>query len=129
MIESGRSSVSSALTGVWWCRLALLAVTVPWVVMMRTSTDDALSGVVGWGLTLFLLVNRVMSECVCRLVPLIESDLIDENMFVNKRVRILCAASVVACACRWNAGFLGWCVHVRPRMCLCGMLRTLRTKR
>ena len=30
-----------------------------------------------------LLANRVVSECVCRLMPLVESDLIDENTYLR----------------------------------------------
>eukprot|EP00993_Chasmostoma_nieuportense_P000274 NODE_1254_length_1582_cov_32.850172_g1184_i0.p1 GENE.NODE_1254_length_1582_cov_32.850172_g1184_i0~~NODE_1254_length_1582_cov_32.850172_g1184_i0.p1 ORF type:complete len:495 (+),score=136.71 NODE_1254_length_1582_cov_32.850172_g1184_i0:72-1556(+) len=36
-------------------------------------------------LTAFLLVNRVVTECVCRLVPLIITDLIDEDTVLNSR--------------------------------------------
>lgn len=34
---------------------------------------------------LFLLMNRVMSESVCRISPLVISDLVDEDRFIHKR--------------------------------------------
>ena len=33
----------------------------------------------------FLLTNRVLCECVCRLVPLINSDFVDEDSVLHKR--------------------------------------------
>ena len=33
---------------------------------------------------LVVLLNRVASECVCRLVPLVESDLIDEHRYLHQ---------------------------------------------
>ena len=43
---------------------------------------------------LYLLMNRVSSECVCRLIPLIISDLTDEDVHLNKRKSSL-SASVI----------------------------------
>ena len=40
-----------------------------------------------WGrraVALVVLLNRVASECVCRLVPLVESDLIDEHRYLQQ---------------------------------------------
>ena len=34
----------------------------------------------------FLLINRVSSECVCRLIPLIIAQLSDEDIYLNKRI-------------------------------------------
>ena len=39
-------------------------------------------------------MNRVSSECVCRLIPLIISDLTDEDVHLNKRKSSL-SASVI----------------------------------
>jgi Na+/melibiose symporter-like transporter len=44
----------------------------------------------------FLLVNRVLSECVCRLCPLLISDLIDEDRFLRQREQSLSATVVGA---------------------------------
>jgi len=38
-----------------------------------------------WFSAMFLLVNRVLSECVCRLCPIALSDLVDEDLYVRKR--------------------------------------------
>lgn len=43
---------------------------------------------------LYLLINRVSSECVCRLIPLIISNLTDEDVHLNKRTSSL-SASVI----------------------------------
>jgi Na+/melibiose symporter-like transporter len=38
-----------------------------------------------WFAALFLLTNRVMSESVCRVCPLIVTDLVDEDRFLHRR--------------------------------------------
>lgn len=38
-----------------------------------------------WSACVFILANRVVSECVCRLFPLVQSDLTDEDIFLNQR--------------------------------------------
>ena len=42
----------------------------------------------------YLLVNRVTSELVCRLMPLVKCDLVDEDAYVHDRVGSLSAAVV-----------------------------------
>eukprot|EP00658_Telonema_sp_P-2_P082611 TRINITY_DN8765_c0_g1_i1.p1 TRINITY_DN8765_c0_g1~~TRINITY_DN8765_c0_g1_i1.p1 ORF type:complete len:470 (+),score=79.89 TRINITY_DN8765_c0_g1_i1:226-1635(+) len=39
----------------------------------------------GTGMVLFLLANRIVSECCCRLFPLVVSDLTDEDVYLNER--------------------------------------------
>ena len=43
---------------------------------------------------LYLMVNRIASECVCRLMPLIKSNLVDEDAYLNSRERAM-SASVI----------------------------------
>ena len=38
-----------------------------------------------WLACIFILGNRVVSECICRLFPLVLSDLTDEDMFLQQR--------------------------------------------
>ena len=42
-------------------------------------------GMPQWPMIGFLLANRVVSECCCRLFPLAVSDLTDEDVFLNQR--------------------------------------------
>lgn len=46
---------------------------------------------------LYLLTNRVVCECVCRLLPLVTSDLIDEDTHLHQR-KVSLGASVVGAA-------------------------------
>ena len=46
---------------------------------------------------LYLMVNRIVSECVCRLMPLVKSDLVDEDVYLNRR-RHAMSASVIGSA-------------------------------
>jgi len=50
-----------------------------------------------WAVCAFMLLNRVTSECVCRLSPLVLSDLVDEDVFLNRRPQQL-SASIVGTA-------------------------------
>ncbi len=43
---------------------------------------------------LYLMVNRIVSECVCRLMPLVKSDLVDEDVYLHRR-RHAMSASVI----------------------------------
>jgi Na+/melibiose symporter-like transporter len=47
-----------------------------------------------WGCVGLLLLNRVASEAVCRLLPLVKSDLVDEDMFLNKRSQTMSASII-----------------------------------
>ena len=52
---------------------------------------ESISGVaaITWVLTICLLANRVFTESVCRLEPLVITDLIDEDCVVNKRRHLM----------------------------------------
>ena len=41
--------------------------------------------VTGWFGALALLLNRVTSEAICRLLPLVQTDLVDEDMYIHGR--------------------------------------------
>jgi len=50
------------------------------------------------GVLLFLLLNRVLSESVCRLFPLIKAELVDEDAQVHRRAHGAVSASVMGAA-------------------------------
>jgi Na+/melibiose symporter-like transporter len=47
-----------------------------------------------WGCVGLLLLNRVASEAVCRLLPLVKSDLVDEDMYLNNRPQTMSASII-----------------------------------
>jgi len=67
------------LARIAWCTLSFLFGRMIWS---------------SWFSAFFLLSNRVMSESVCRICPLIITDLVDEDKYRNKRRRNV-SASVV----------------------------------
>ena len=83
-IEKSNATLSSTLLSVWKARLVLLAICSSVLVTCSVGSP----GVSLWasqGLrccaAFAILANRVLSECICRLVPLIEGDLIDEHRY------------------------------------------------
>lgn len=72
-----------------------LATSWDWMGMGRVARAVALPP--PWAVCAFMLLNRVTSECVCRLSPLILSDLVDEDVFLNNRPQQL-SASIVGTA-------------------------------
>jgi len=87
-IERYGFTLSATLQGVWAARLVLLFSAT---LLFLASASSSLSITASlWDLVwvrrcaaLVVLLNRVMSECVCRLVPLVQSDLIDEFSFLS----------------------------------------------
>eukprot|EP00943_MAST-04B_sp_MAST-4B-sp1_P003784 g3784.t1 len=43
---------------------------------------------------IYLCINRIVSECVCRFMPLVKSNLVDEDTYLNKRKRSM-SSSVI----------------------------------
>jgi Na+/melibiose symporter-like transporter len=92
-IERHGVSLSTTLRGLWIARLVLLFSAVFLVgsassVMASASSITSSFWDLVWfrrGAALVVLLNRVISECVCRLMPLLESDLIDEFRFLALR--------------------------------------------
>eukprot|EP00937_MAST-01D_sp_MAST-1D-sp2_P003846 g3846.t1 len=50
----------------------------------------------GWAGALALLLNRVVSEALCRLLPLVQSDLVDEDMYIHSRKSSMSASVIGA---------------------------------
>jgi hypothetical protein len=94
---SGSATLSGTLEGLWAARVGLLALTSAALILLAATggkgaglvpgaAEGAAEGAGVWArraLGLVVLGNRVMSECVCRLVPLVEGDLIDEHAYLN----------------------------------------------
>ena len=81
--DSSKASLSGTLRSIWHARLGLLLVTSANLAFL--PADMWASTWARRGLGAVILANRVMSECVCRLVPLVESDLIDEHRFIEAK--------------------------------------------
>lgn len=77
-----RSGVYATIMNILIVRILISAIGVTYAVVFRQTS---------W---IYLLVNRVSSECICRLIPLIISDLTDEDMHLNRRASSL-SASVI----------------------------------
>ena len=71
-------------------RSALLAFSFCFAFASRTSSPKFTCA--------FLLINRVMSETVCRLCPLVLSDIVDEDFHLQKRTRPISSSIVGASA-------------------------------
>lgn len=89
VLERTNATLASLLGAVWLARLALLATCA--LLLLAASLSAAgpallwrSGGARRWAAAAVLL-NRVMSESVCRLVPLVESDLIDEHRYLTHR--------------------------------------------
>ena len=77
-----RIGVHETVTRILKIRVAIAAIGAILAVVMKRSS---------W---MFLLINRVSSECVCRLIPLIISDLTDEDVHLNRRKASLSASII-----------------------------------
>ena len=85
LIET-RFSVSTTLLLIWVVRLLVL-VFLAFTLLFPSESMPLITA-------LAILGNRVVSECVCRTMPLVESDLIDENTYLHSRSSSMSATVV-----------------------------------
>jgi len=87
VLERTNATLAGLLRAVWLTRLAFLMFCI--VLLATASFNDGGSATL-WRsdrsrriAAVVVLLNRVMSETVCRLMPLVESDLIDEHRYLS----------------------------------------------
>jgi Na+/melibiose symporter-like transporter len=93
------AGISAAVSFVLTARAALLGMALP--VLLLAGGGGGGGSFSGWPCALLLLTNRVVSEAMCRLLPLVQTDLVDEDMYLHKRETSM-SASIIG-----TIGFFG----------------------
>ena len=70
------AGLSAAVSMVLTVRVVLLGAVLPALALRLVDFS-------GWPCAVLLLTNRVVSEAMCRLLPLVQTDLVDEDMCVT----------------------------------------------